>query len=87
MPEQDQDISINVIKMEIKEIREKLTQIPNRDEVRLAIKGGIEEALKSCDNKYASKDRLGMIERVVYGMTGAILLAFMGAVIGLVIIK
>ena len=87
MPNQDQDISINIIKMEIKEIREKLTQIPNRDEVKLAIKEGIEEALENCDKRYASKDRLGMVEKVVYGMVGAILLSVLGAVLAVVIIK
>jgi hypothetical protein len=71
--------------MEIKEIKEQLKQIPNKSEVKLAIKEGIEEAMSNCDKKYASKDRVGMLEKIVYGFVGMILTAFGGAMIYLVI--
>jgi hypothetical protein len=89
MPETDeqQNINISELNMEIKQINDKLKLIPTKDEMRLAIKEGIEEALVSCETKYASKDRVSMLERVVYGTVGAILLAFLGALIGLVVIK
>jgi hypothetical protein len=73
--------------MEIKAIKDQLTKIPDRDEVKLYIKEIIDETLKNCDKRYASRDRLGMLEKVVYGAVGAILIAFIGAVIGLVIIQ
>ena len=87
MPDTDQDISINILKMEIKAIKEKLTEMPTRNEMKLYMRELIEETLKNCDNKYAPISRLALVEKVVYGMVGAVLLAVLGAVIGLVIIK
>jgi hypothetical protein len=85
MQNQDQDISINILNMEIKAIKDKLTEMPTRSEMRLYMKELVDETLKNCDRKYATIDRLTMLEKIVYGAVGAILLAFTGAVIALVI--
>ena len=80
-----QNINLTELNMKIQNIEDKLQLMPTKDEVKLAIKEGVEEAIKTCEKKFATKDRLGMLEKVVYGFVGMILTAFAGALIYLVI--
>ena len=80
-PDETQNINIIELKMKIQNIEEKLELMPTKDEMKLAFKEGIEEAMKFCEIKYATKDRLGMLEKVVYGFVGMILTAVGGAII------
>ena len=80
-PDEQQNINIIELKMKIQNIEEKLSLMPTRDEMKLAIKEGLEEAIKECDKKYASK----LTENIVYTFAGMILTAVGGAVIYLVV--
>ncbi len=46
---------LTTIKMEIKYIKEKLENMPTKDEMNLANKDLVEEILKSCDGRYSPK--------------------------------
>lgn len=80
MPESDQKVDyrlerdIAVLSTEVKNIRNDLDEI--------------KDLLKTAANKYVSGDELEIkldpIRRIVYGMTGTVLLAFVGCVIALV---
>lgn len=72
---------------QIKNIEEKLKEMPTRDEMRLAFKEGVEEFSKICDEKYATIERLKPLEKLVYGLVGMVLTAVVGAVLALVILK
>ena len=80
-PDEKQNINIMELNMEIKNIKERLLLIPTKDEVKLVVKDAIEEALRECDNKYASK----LTEKIVYTFAGMILTAVGGAAIYLVV--
>ena len=79
-----QDVCIATMAIEIKNIKEKLDKMPTLDEMKLAISAGIKEALKDCDDKYATIKQVSTLERIIYGAVGAILLAFMSGLIYLV---
>ncbi len=45
------------------------------------------EWMDGSDKKYASKEEFGLVQKIVFGCIALILVAFVGAVIGLVLIK
>ena len=65
------------IDIRMKTIEEKLDLIPTRDEMKLVIKEAQEEILACADKKYASK----VVEKIVYGMAGAILLYVLNVIL------
>ena len=79
--ENEQNINIIELKMKIQNIEEKLAMMPTKDEMKLVIKEAVEEALKGCDTKYASK----LTERIVYTFVGIILTSVGTALIYLVL--
>ena len=79
--ENEQNINIIELKMKIQNIEEKLALMPTKDEMKLVIKECVEEALKNCDSKYASK----LTERIVYTFVGIILTSVGGSLIYLVL--
>lgn len=80
MPESEQKVDyrlerdIAVLSTEVKNIRNDLDEI--------------KDLLKAAANKYVSGEELEIkldpIRRIVYGMTGTVLLAFIGSVVALV---
>jgi len=76
-----QDVCIATMGIEIKNIKEKLDKMPNKDEMKLAISDGIKLALEDCNLRYATKDSVKMLEKIVYGFVGMILTAVGGAII------
>lgn len=83
------NIMIKVIKIE--------EHLKNQDDKLTDIKKQLNDFICSVDIRYANKketearfitieeQRLGKVEKVVYGMIGLILVAFIGALIGLVL--
>ncbi len=72
---------------EISEIKESVKSLPSRDEIKLVMKEGVDEVIKSCDKKYPSMDRFKIVEKIAFGACGAVLLAFLYAVVEIVIKK
>lgn len=62
-------------------IKDKLAEVPTKTEMELVVTRAVMEAIKSCDNKYASK----MTEKIVNGAVVFILTAFMGSIVYMVI--
>ena len=74
-------------------------QIKTIEDSTTRIEKKLDDFICSCDTKYAfkketetrfeniEKERLSKLERVVYGGVGVILVAFLGALIGLVFVK
>ena len=81
LDENEQNINIIELKMKIQNIEEKLNLMPTKDEMKLVVKDCIEEALKSCDKKYASK----LTEKIVYAFVGIILTSVGGSLVYLVL--
>ena len=71
-----------MVKMEteITYIKEKLKEIPTRDEMLLCMERAIDSALEKSDKKYASKTT----EKIVQGMVGFILLFVLGKILNIV---
>lgn len=83
----NQDVCITKMSEQIRQIQEKLEEIPTRAEMILNIKEGVSDALKECDRKYATMERLQPIEKIVYGLVGFLLFAILGAIVELIIRK
>ena len=65
----------------------KLTKISTHVAVLNSEMGGVQEEIRDIKNGYVTKTTFIPIQKIVYGMVGAILLAVVGAVLGLVILK
>ena len=72
------------LKNEIENINEQLQKIPNRDEVKLYVREAIDSSLKCADEKYATKERVNLLEKVVYGAVGVLLAAIVMAIFELI---
>ena len=70
---------------DISTIKNKLETVPTKTEMELAVTNAVQKVLECTDNKYAGKERVSTLEKVVYGAVGLILTSFLGAVIYLVI--
>ena len=75
---------ITIMKKDIEEINERLCKIPTKDELTIIVMKAQESVLECADKKYATKERLGNVEKIVYGMAGAILLYFLNAILKLI---
>jgi hypothetical protein len=64
---------LTTIQMEIKYIKEKLENMPTRDEMKLANKDLVEEVLSACDGRYAPKWIESWIKAIVITVTGWII--------------
>lgn len=73
------EINVEKLKMEIDEIKEKLDNIPTRDEMRLSNEKLIQRVLEQADDRYASK----AVEKIVYTGVGAALLWMLNQILAL----
>lgn len=73
--------NITQMKEQIKQIHEKLGEMPTKDEMSLAMQKIVESVMSSADSRYAGK----VTERIVYTFVGMVLIAFGGGLIGLII--
>lgn len=64
-----------------KEIRKKLEELPTMEKMELANRQLVEEVMERAETKFASK----LTEKIVYGMVGVIVFAFLGALVTLII--
>lgn len=67
-------MNLNEVQFCMQEIKKKIESLPSRDEMKLAIREGIDEALEDCDKRYATK----ATENIVYGLISTIIIAFIG---------
>ena len=67
------------IQMEINHIKEKLGEMPTKDEMLLANEKLVNDIFDKAEKKFASK----LTEKIVYAMLGAILLYVLGKVLNL----
>lgn len=85
----DMDKRLIHIEDDISSIKDKIKQVPTKTEMELSNEKlidcvmdkqekNIERLKEENDKKYASKERLSTIEKVVYGTIGAIVVPFIG---------
>jgi hypothetical protein len=79
----NQDTCIALMKQSIDNIEKKLKDVPTKEEVKLAVIEGVEKVIQKCDQRYADKET----EKIVKGAAWVVLLAVLGVLITLVVVK
>lgn len=77
----DQDLKINDLENKYQSMAEKI------DELKDTVVNGFSELKKDLKDNYVSKESFLPVKSIAYGLAGAILLAFITAVVSLVYIK
>jgi len=77
----DQDLKINDLENKYQSMAEKI------DELKDTVVNGFCELKKDLKDNYVSKESFLPVKSIAYGLAGAILLAFITAVVSLVYIK
>lgn len=67
-------------KRDIEHIKERLDKVPTTEGMKLANKELIKEVFSEADEKYASKNT----EKIVYGLSGAVLIFFLNSLMELI---
>lgn len=81
----EQSNCIIQMKSDIKTIKEKIEKMPTKDEMNLTISETIEKVLEKCDKKFATIERIKPVEKIVYGMAGAVLFTVLIAILASII--
>lgn len=76
---------ISIMQNQLDAIKEKLDNVPTRQEVELSNERLLKEALTCVEAKFVSVERFKPIEKIVYGLAGAGLLGLAYAIFALVI--
>ena len=56
-----------------------------KQEIKVELAGLPKKLLDEMDNRYVSKDSFSPIQKIVYGLVGAVLLGVVGAIMALII--
>jgi len=58
--------------MAIKSINDKLDKMPTKDEMMLANELLVKKVLGECDERFAKKDKVAILEKMTYAMWGVL---------------
>jgi hypothetical protein len=79
-PSPETKIFMEKITMEIKFIKEKLSNMPTREEMELCNEGLIDRIFEKAEKKFASK----LTEKIVYAMVGIIIAGVLAKLLNLI---
>ena len=80
IPSPETKIFMEKITMEIKFIKEKLSNMPTREEMELCNEGLIDRIFEKAEKKFASK----LTEKIVYAMVGIIIAGVLAKLLNLI---
>jgi len=78
------EVSIDPISVKVAVMAE---QVKNIQKDVGSINGKMDELANKIDNHYVTKDEFNPVKSVVYGLVATILIAVLGAIVGLVVLK